>query len=365
MIRVLFVTGSLAHNGTETFIMNVYRCINTYEFQVDFLLSDDVDSDYSKEAKARGSKLYYVPSRKRGPIKSYKALDAFFYEHAGEYQAVHYCCGSLTSIAPIVFAYKHHVPVRIIHSHSSGCTGFHNKLLHKLFKGFANKLATHHFACSDNAAFFFQSNGVSYQVIKNGIDVSRFDYNKDKRLLIRNQLGIKANQLVIGHVGRLNVVKNHKFILDVFAECIKQDVNAKLILVGDGELEREIKDKAKALNVIDSILFLGRRNDIGELMSAMDVFMMPSLFEGFPFVLVEAQAAALPCVISDVIDKKVDLTGNVHFLSLDNSPNVWAKLLLEVVSDYQRVSAKDKITKAGYDINDTTKMLEQVYSKKG
>lgn len=362
MINILFVTESLAHNGTETFIMNVYRCLNPTKFHVDFLLYKDVKSDYSEEVKNKGSVLYFVPSRKKAPIKSYKSLNLFFKEHQGFYKVVHFCCGSLTSIAPIVYAHKYNVPVRIIHSHNSNCTGIHNKVFHRLLKSIANGIATNHLACSDKAASFFKSKDVNYYVIKNGINLEEYDFNFIKRGKTRKELGLN-NNFVIGHVGRFTAVKNHSFIIDIFKECVNLNENMRLLLIGDGELENDIRRKVNQLNISDKVIFMGKRIDVADLLRAMDCFLMPSLFEGFPFVLVEAQASALPCIVSDVIDKKVDLTGAVHFMSLENSSQKWAKSIMSICEGYHRSSQIEQLRYAGYDIVETTKILEEIYNQ--
>lgn len=364
MHKILFVTGTLAHNGTETFIMNVYRHMNLNLFEPQFLLGGQVKSDYSYEVSRKGSKVYYLPSRREKPLMAYVALNSFFKKHQGEFQAIHYCCGSLTSIAVVVFAYIYKVPVRIIHSHNSSCTGLHNKILHYLLRGLGNQMATHHLACSDKAALFF-SNKPIYKVICNGIDINAYSYNVHIRKRIRKKLNISDDCVVLGHIGRFTSVKNQEFVLKIFMEYQKLNPKSKLIFVGKGSLEDRIKEMAVEEKLSGSVFFLGQRNYSNDIMQILDCFVMPSLFEGFPFVLIEAQTAGLPCVISDVIDKKVDLTGNVCFLPLSASALAWAMKIDEIAKNFKRVKTDSLITKSGFSIDSVVKSLEEIYINKG
>jgi len=360
MIKILIITDSLAHNGTETFIMNEYRCLDNSKFHVDFLLNKDVNTDYSREVKRTKSKIFYIPPRKSNPIKYYMTLNNFFSKYKNDYQAIHYCCGSLSSIAPVYYAFKYQIPVRIIHAHSSSCKGLHNKMLHYSLRGFGNNLATCHLACSDSAASFFSLKR-KYRVINNGIDVSTYSFDEYKRKRIRKILDIDSNTIVIGHVGRFEEVKNHSFLVNIFIEFVKIRPNSKLLLVGQGKLLDEIKRMVSDLGLSDKVIFLGQRSYVADIMQVMDIFIMPSLFEGLPFVLVEAQASGLPCIISDVIDKQVDLTGNIIYGSLVDAPCVWADKIEKVMSYYLRTKTDEKIKKAGFSIQETTRLIENIY----
>lgn len=364
MINVLFRVGALLQNGTEAFVMNVFRTIKNEDIHIDFLLNNPTKTPYYKEVLDEGSNVYICPPRKPNPIKSFFSEIAFFKRHSKEYDAIHFCYGSLADITLIVLAYYYKIPVRILHSHNSSCKGIHSRVLHKLLKPIANKMTTHHFACSEKAGNFFSSKGVQYEVIKNGIDIQKYSYNLNKRKEIRKELLIPDECTIIGHVGRFTKVKNHKFILDVFNEYLRIHPLSKLMLIGVGELEDEIKQSAVALNIDDRILFMGLRNDVGDIMQAMDLFLMPSLFEGLPFVLVEAQAAGLPCVISNNIDRGVDITGNVKFISLDSTAKEWAQSIISFLTNYNRKNQDDIIRGNGYDINSTAEFLLKIYNSK-
>lgn len=359
MTNILYVTSSLAHDGTQTFIMNVYRNLDFNKVHADFLLTNGIETDYSKEVERNGSIIYVVPSRKKNPIKYYSSLISFFSKNKSSYHSIHFCYGSLTSIAVIILAYLYKIPVRILHAHSSSVVGLHNKILHRLNRNIANWLTNYHYACSENAGHFFFNS--SFTIIRNGINVDLFSFNNIIRTKVREDLSIPGDYIVWGHVGRFVELKNHKFILDVFCEYLQVNTKAHLLLIGDGELSDIIKEKAKKLCIDDKVSFLGQRLDVSDLMQAMDCFIMPSVFEGLPFVLVEAQAAGLPCFVSDTIDNGSKITDNVHFLSLNKKPQEWARYISFTMNNYERKKQDEIIKGKGFDIIHTAQKLESIY----
>lgn len=362
MKRILFISQYLNRAGTEAFMMNVCRGIDHRKFQVDFLLYSQNETDYSREVEASGGKVWRVSSRRESPLRWYRDLNRFFKLHANEYAAIHYCGNGLTAIAPIVFAYLYKVPIRICHSHNSSSDGFHNKVLHLLQRGLARKLSTHHFACSTLAAKWFFGKAPAV-IIKNGIDTERFAFDRRVRQEVRQTLGIEGDASVIGHVGRFEPEKNHVFILEVFAAYVKSHPTARLMLVGVGSLLAAVKEQAQKLGVDKNVMFMGERSDVPWLLQAMDAFLMPSLFEGQPFVLIEAQCAGLPCFISDTINKDICLTENVVTLPLSLPPAQWAERMSETMVAYQRKDECNAIKERGYSITSTIAYLESVYDQ--
>ena len=364
MKRILFISQHLNRAGTEAFMMNVFRGVDRSRFQVDFLIYNRKQTDYTQEVEAAGNKVWRVPSRRESPMGWYCSLNKFFKEHAKEYVAIHYCGGGLTAIAPIVLAFYYKVPVRIIHSHSSSSEGLHNKLFHLLQRGIAKQLTTHHFACSTLAAKWFFGDSPAV-IIKNGIDIQRFAFDSVKRDKVRLQNGISATTKVIGHVGRFEAEKNHAFLVEVFAEYCKNQPDALLMLVGKGSLTEAIKEKARQLNITNKVCFMGERSDVSDLLQAMDLFLMPSTFEGQPFVLIEAQCAGLPCLVSDVINQDICLTDHIKHFSLKRLAKEWADEIMGLlVSCYQRKSEHKVIEQKGYSIAGTIAHLEKIYDGK-
>ena len=360
MKRILFISQYLNRFGTEAFMMSVFRGVDKSRFAVDFLLFSKQETDYSREVEAAGGRVFRVTSRRESMLGWHKQLKAFFKQHAHEYHAIHFCSNSLTSMAPIYYAHKYGIPVLVVHAHSSSARGLHNRVLHRLKRNYVRSITTHHFACSTEAGKWFFGNSPSV-VIKNGVETPRYRYDEQMRAKVRMALNIPDDATVLGHVGRFSVEKNQTFILDIFATYINTHAGAKLMLVGNGPMLEEMKQKAQSLGIQDDVLFLGERSDVNELMQAMDLFVMPSTFEGLPFVLVEAQCAALPCVISDVISRDICITPNVTYQSLEQSAEVWAKTIEDVLGAYARQDTSAIIAKAGYSIADTIRYLEGVY----
>lgn len=358
IINVIFVSTYLARNGTEAFMMNVFRNIDKSKYHIDFMCFSREDIAYEDEIEQSGSRVFVLPQRKEGFL-FFKSLNSFFKEH--HYDVLHWCACSCTTIAPLFFAYKNHVPIRITHSHNSSCFGWHNKLLHYALRPFMNIMTTNRLACSEKASKWFFGNRESL-IIKNGININAYSFNESTRERVRREFGISDSTKVIGHVGRFDPVKNHDFIIDIFASFANTN-NAKLMLIGIGALEKKIKEKVEGLNLEDKVLFLRERSDVPDLMQAMDLFLMPSLFEGLPFVLVEAQAAGLPCLVSKNIDMKVKLTPGITFYSIDESADTWSKEMRNVFANFKRCSTDEYIKESGFAIEETVSKLGNIYNK--
>jgi glycosyltransferase involved in cell wall biosynthesis len=347
--------------GLETMLMNYYRQMDRSKIQFDFMVHRSEEGHYDKEIIKLGGKIYQMPQIKPGNYRLYfKHLDEFFTNHK-EYKVVHSHINENSSFV-LRAAKKVGVPCRIAHSHLSDL-GIDIKLPFRLYarsimKDNPNKF----FACSKNAGKWLFGkkigNAKELKVLNNAVNTSEFKFNKTIRKKIRNELGIQE-ELVLGHIGRFNRQKNHDFLIDIFYEVLQENKNAKLILVGDGHLRSSIEKKIDHLDLGSNVKLLGVRTDISELMQAMDVFILPSLFEGLPVVLVEAQAAGLKCIVSDAITNESDLTGRVEFVSLNNTPEYWANQILS--SSFEHVDTTLEIQKNGYDANKMANWLSNFY----
>lgn len=367
MKRVLQVFARFDRGGLETFVMNLYRSIDRNKVQFDFLLCMS-GGDYEKEARELGANIYYLPQRNAGIRQYHKALNRFFKDHAKDYAAIHQHASSLSSIEPQYYAWKYNIPVRILHAHSSSiassvkANSLH-RLVHNVSKLSLPMLTTHFFGCSDKAIdWLFKGSGrrSRAKMINNGIDASRFIFNKDTRKRIRNEFGL-VDELVIGHVGSFIKVKNHTFIIKVFAELLKSIPTAKLLLVGDGILKTQISERIKEAGIQNSVILTGIRTDVNDLMQAMDVILMPSLFEGLPVSLVEAQAAGLPLVLSDTISRDIKLSDHVQFLSLEDSLQNWVDAITAFAQIHRNEEGNKLIESVGYDINKIAEMMTDLY----
>lgn len=368
MRRVLQVFGKLGRGGLEAFVMNLYRAIDRNQIQFDFLLTAK-GGDYEDEAKNLGARIYYAPPRSNG-LKTYKSyLEDFFAQNAARYSAIHLHASSLSSTEPLKYAKKYGISIRIIHSHSSSVKQnlkgriFHH-ILHNFNKLKIRNLATHYMGCSDKALdWLFKGTGIRSKavMVNNGIDSSQYQFNESVRKNIREAFGFK-NEFVIGHVGSFIHVKNHRFLVSLFEKILQVIPEAKLLLVGAGELEQSIKQQIHDIGIDSAVIFAGLRSDVDKVLQAIDLIIMPSLFEGLPVSLVEAQAAGLPIIASDTISKDVALTSSIHFISLNDPIQNWINCVKSIRKNYKRYDTSYEIKNKGFDIHEIAKYFYSIYN---
>jgi glycosyltransferase involved in cell wall biosynthesis len=360
-IRVLHVVVNMNRGGAETLLMNLYRNIDRTKVQFDFLTCKE--GVFDKEIKLLGGKVHRIPYvTEKGHFGFTKALNSFFKGHP-EYKIVHSHMDKMSGII-LESARRCGVPARIAHSHNTHSEGGTAAKLYKWYAG--RKItasATHMLACSNAAAdWLFEKKVDSAKILKNGIDCSKFSYSPDIRKRVRESLKLK-NNFVIGHVGRFNEQKNHYFLIDLFYEITKHVPAAKLVLAGDGPLRKEIEKKVCDLELDHRVHFLGVREDIHHLVQGMDVFLFPSLHEGLPVTLIEAQGSGLPCIISDTITEEVDMGINlVDFCPLDEiHPWLEAVKAISQTASPRRISS-ETLAEKGYDIKASAQWSEGFYS---
>lgn len=361
--RVLVFGMTPNPGGMESVVMNYYRHIDIQKIQFDFLCYDEQPA-YSDEIKNLGGKIFIITSRRKNLKRNRDELRLFFKEYSQEYVAVWENANSLSDIAPLVFAKKYGVTNRIIHAHNSkNMGGKITQLLHSINRLRIQRYANHFWACSQLAGEWMYPQSVlstkNYQIIKNAIDLSKFAYNKDIRLKKRKELKIE-NCFVIGHVGRFHFQKNHQFLIDIFNEVHKNFDNSILLLIGQGEDEQIIREKVKSLGLLDYVKFLGARADTAELYQAMDIFVLPSHFEGLGLVLIEAQANGLPCYASDCIPKEAQVTSSCQYLSLNLSAEKWVDKIMSHENGRNPDAVKE-IQNSNYDIQKNAKNLEAFF----
>lgn len=363
MKKILQITSSLERNGTETFIMNVLRNIDRDQFQFDFLLNRSSGNGFEKEAISLGAKIFTFPPRTKGWNKYISFLRKFFNEHKDEYAAVHFNGNSFTELMPVKIAKEAGIPVRIVHSHNSNTQGLHNKLLHKYNRKKIHKIATTFLACSSDAKKWGYSKSKVYEravIIPNGIDLENFRFNQEARRQIRKELSIPEDILVVGHTGGFRAVKNQKFLLEIFEEIKKTEPKSILILCGKGETIEEIKGLVKEKGLEESVKFLGVRTDINKILSAIDLYIFPSFYEGLPFALIEAQASGVPVLASNVISPEIELSSKIKLKSLNESALSWAKDALSMIQNPRVNEISDKLYQ--YDIRRTCEILSSLYN---
>ena len=355
-IRILHIVSFMQRGGLETLIMNCYRNIDREKMQFDFIVHRDFRADYDDEIEALGGRIYRLPRLNPFSPGYKKALLDFFRSHP-EYRIVH-CHLDCMSALPLAAAKKCGVPVRIAHGHSSNQDKDWKYLLKRIWMKKIPAVATHFFACSKEAGEWMFP-GQQVTVVNNGIDTDRFAYSPDVRAEVREELGLDR-ELVLGHAGRFVPVKNHDFLVDVFAEVHRRRPDSRLLLMGTGPLEEQTRQKVSQLGLDNAVQFLGVRSDVNRILQAVDVFALPSLNEGLGMAAVEAQAAGLHCVVSDAVPRLCDMSGGVTFLPLGDSPAQWAEQVLQG-SGLPRRSQKEKIAAVGFDIQTTADWLRDFY----
>lgn len=366
MKRVLHVVGQMNRGGLETLIMEIYRQIDRNQIQFDFAVHHPEDGHYANEIRLMGGQIFALPAPKPQAIYTYqKAWRSFFKEYP--YEIIH---GHMDST--VVFylreAKKANVSIRIAHGHSvradQGWKTWATLLTHRNITKYANVL----FACSEESGVWMYGEKCvkqgKVQVIPNGIDTKEFAFSMERRNQMRQLLSINDDMVVYGHVGRFDSVKNHRFLLDVFDEIHHNNPNSRLLLVGDGPLRLEMEAKVKQFHLEQVVNFLGVREDVSALLQAMDVFVFPSLYEGLPLSLVEAQTAGLPCFLSDAVPRDAAITDLVEFVPLSETATVWAQTIQKQTDEMMRINREYEIAQAGYDIRQTADRLQEFYLSK-
>lgn len=358
-IRILHIIRQMNQGGAENFIMNLYRNIDRKKVQFDFLVYKN--GVFDNEIKQLGGNIFYGKYiTEIGQYKYCKELFGFFKEHP-EYQVVHSHLDQVSGII-LQIAKKAGVKERISHSHNTkNRNGIIGKIYKKYLQNKINRNATRYFACGKDAAkWLFKDKASQATIIPNGIDLERFKYNEGTRNKIRKELNIPENTLVCGHIGRFSEQKNHEFLIKVFREYQKINNNSKLILVGDGKLRRKIEEEVRKEHIEKNVIFLENRKDSENLYQAFDLLLFPSLFEGMSLVTLEAQAEGLPILCSDTIDKNTNITKTIEFMSLQESPTIWAQKIDEMKKT-RNLQNNLILNDTDYNIKKLAKKMEERY----
>lgn len=361
MIRVLHVIGRMDRAGAETMIMNIYRNIDRTKVQFDFMVFTDNKADYDDEIESLGGRIYHMPTFKGyNYINLYRKFQKFFKEHP--YKVVH---GHIGSLAPsYLLCAKKKGAYTIVHSHGPNSNVFLTRIVFTALAYWVRYVADYFFACSKEAGIdrfgdkIVKSN--RFQVINNAIENQKFTYTKERHQTMKRKFGVE-DKIVLGHVGRFVPVKNHKFMINIFEAINKRKSNVVLVFVGDGEERPAMERLAAEKGLDDKILFLGVRDDIPDMMNLFDAFIFPSFYEGLGNVGIEAQAAGLPCFYSHVIPDEAIVTENVWKLSIEDGAENWADVIMQVLEDYEREDTSKYIARAGFDVVQSARVLEEFY----
>ena len=360
-VRIAQVVGKLCCAGVEMVINNYYRHIDHEKVQFDYYIQSDSDCDPPKDLIDMGARYYVIPPC-RDPFAYTRTLEKQFREH--NYQIVHSNMNTL-SVFVLAAAKKAGVPIRINHNHNTSCPGdTARNIAKKILKPFAGLYATDLCACSQSAgSWLFGEKAVkegSVTIFNNAIDLARFASNADVRREVRAELGLE-DKFAVGHVGRFCYQKNHEFLIRTFRKVRDRNANAMLVMAGGGELQDEIRGMTESMGLADSVLFLNMRGDLERIYQAMDVFVLPSRYEGLPVVAVEAQAAGLPCVLSDRVTEEVLLTPQTQMLSLEAGYEQWADAILKCEGK-EKIDSVELLRSRGFDIHVEAKKMERFYT---
>ena len=354
-IRVAQMMTYMNYGGVEMAVMNYYRHIDRTKIQFDFFALEGSTIPQREEIERLGGRVYVVP-KYTNLCRYEKAIIEKFREN--NYPIVHSHMNTL-SVFSLRGAKKAGIPNRIAHNHSTIGKGETKKNIIKYaLRPFAKKYPTRLCACSEFAGRWLYGSRAEFTVIKNAIEPQKYKYDENKRRALRAELHIE-DKFVIGHIGRFCFQKNQEFLIDVFSEAVKKNPDSVLLFVGEGENEDLIRNKVKTFGLEDNVLFMGRRANACDFYQAMDCFVLPSRYEGFGIVAIEAQASGLPVVCSTCVPAEVKVTDSVSFLSLQDSPEKWAQEITEKKAVRKDMTAV--LTEAGYDIETEAHVLLDYY----
>lgn len=362
-VRVLQVFNQMNRAGAETMLMNLYRNMDQSRIQFDFIVFEKAEGMFDQEIRELGGHIYYIPKLSLKSMWLYiKRWNDFFDENRG-YKIIHSHIRSTASI--YLYIAKKHGLITIAHSHST--VESRDKKIQYTIKRILEfplgKIADYHFACSDAAAKWLFGPGIlqspSYYLLKNAVDTDALRYNPEKEKEMKRKWRMSGN-FVVGHVGRFSTPKNHKKLIDIFEKVAQIDDSSRLILVGDGELRIEIENRVREKGLEDKVVFAGIQKNVSEFLQMMDVFVMPSLYEGLPVSAIEAQAAGIPCILSDAVTEEVIVNDSAKRLPIGASTQVWAEEILKYKSR-KKTDTQKLIAERGYDIKETSKWLTDFY----
>jgi len=373
MAKILHFVGQMNRGGAETLIMNIYRHIDRSKVQFDFAVHTDQPGHFDQEIMALGGRILPLPQPSAIGFHTYgRALTNTLREYgpfAGVHSHVHHFSGYIMHVAK-----KEGVLIRVAHSHSTQ-DGQRDSWLRTAYRWYMRRLifqhATHMFGCSHTAceALF----GLNYwrdprvRVLPNAIDLAPYKTLPSEKRTLRQSLSLPADDFLIGHVGRFSLVKNHRFLIEIFAALLKELPTAHLVLVGDGPLRSDIESLIQTKGIKDSVHLLGIRSDIPQIVGALDMFVFPSLYEGIPVALVEAQAAGVPCVVADTVSNEADIkVGLVHFVNLQARVDLWVQKILEELRTNRPdwMDRQRALQATGYDIRHISLWLQETYADK-
>ena len=350
MGKTLIYTLTEKKGGVEEYVMNLSRFRNQPSNKYGYIIIGR-DTVYRDELDSLGVDYFFVP-RKKNLFANVYALNQILTNNRKQYDTIYFNTSGLYYPIPYIAALKNKYKI-VLHSHSSN-GGWPKRIIHLINREWINRIVNERLSCSSNAGEWMFGKK-KYKLIPNAIDINRFIFNEVIRQRLRNEYGIQ-NKFVIGSIGRLHKGKNQIYIVDILNALIKMGKDTMLLLVGEGEMKEPISKKAKELGIYERLIFPGGTDNPEYYYSAMDYFILPSLVEGFPITLIEAQANGIPCIVSDTVTKETNISGKIKFLSVGDNPEKWAEYMIEHTERYDCV---DLLFNDGFDVHSLWKMIDQ------
>lgn len=362
-IRILQIIGIAAGGGVEAVILNYYEHIDRSKVQFDFIVHKDSKIDITARVEALGGCVYKVTPYYKNPLAFTREINRVIRKN--HYRIVYSNMNTLSAF-PLLAAWLAGVPVRILHNHSTSSPGETKRNIMKyILRPFARFFANHYLACSQLAAVWMYGKDLAdsgkVTVINNAIDLSKYAFHPEKRKTLRKALGL-GDEFVVGHVGRFMFQKNHAFLLDAFAAALKKKPHMVLLLIGDGPLRLKMEEKVQQLGIRAQVKFLGLRSDVQDLYNVMDLFVLPSHYEGLPVVGVEAQANGLSSLFSKAVTRETKLTKNAVFFDLSQGAERWAEKIVSCTGE-RNMEVEQEMREAGFDIDASALKLEHMYEQ--
>lgn len=356
MIKVLIIDTVIFHiNGMSNVIMGLYENMEVENISFDFVACDNIDEKYAEIIRRNNYNIFLLKQRNKHPLRYIKNLSEIMKK--GSYDIIHIHGNSATMAVELRAAKKSRTKAKLlVHAHNTECD---HEFLNKVLYSYFIKNSDYHIACSRAAGEWLYGNN-KYIVFNNGIDENKFRFNPEMRKEYREKFGVD-DKFVVTHIGRFNAQKNHKFILEIFEILHEKRNDAFLRLVGTGSFYEEIKARVEEMGLSDYVCFAGVQKNPEIEYNVADVFLLPSLFESFGLVNIEAQCSGLPCVISDKVPTDIKITENVKFLSLSDSPEKWADTIIEYFGQKDRCSRISEVREHGYSMKENSQVLYSFY----
>lgn len=360
-IKVAIVMGKFTSGGIKSVITNYYSNVDRNKISFDLLIDNNSPIDDYSEIETIGGRVCKI-STLSNPFKYISQIYKLSKEN--KYDIIHGYVNALNVFS--MFAGKMAgVPVRIAENLSSAHPGEKKTIVKNILKPFSKIFPTDLAACSKSCGEWLYGKkdieSGKVRIFNNAISLKKYTYDKELRDNVRNSLGLSDENFVLGHIGRYQYQKNHNFLIDIFDEVYKRDKNSRLLLVGYGDLKEEIFNKINSLGLKDAVIDMGATENIAGLYNAMDVFVLPSFYEGLPVVGIEAQATGLPCVFSTEVTKETGVIPDTKFVELSENKEKWADEILKIRDNYKRANTENYIIDAGFDIETEGRKLQDYY----